>query len=109
MEAIILEPKNKEELEAVKKTIKEMGVISYSVSIEKKELLKKFKRIHSLEKGGFTDYNLMELSNKKDRREIARYKLATLPKRNSKTKANMELINEVLWDIRKPKNARKKV
>jgi hypothetical protein len=45
MEAIIVEPKNKEELDAVKETIKQMGALSYSISSSRKKYLTRLKKI----------------------------------------------------------------
>ncbi|MDQ2719986.1 MAG: hypothetical protein M3Z26_09560 [Bacteroidota bacterium] len=109
MEVILLEPKNKEELNAVKKTIKRMGIQSFIVSDENVKYLTSLKKKNEGEKGKFIDTDLERINNKEERIQSARYKLATLPKRNPKIKANMQLINESLQDIRKPKNARKKI
>jgi hypothetical protein len=54
------------------------------------------------------DQEFVKLNNKEDRKQLARYKLATLSKRNPKATASMELINEILRDIRKSDNAKKK-
>lgn len=106
MEAIILEPKNMDELHAVKKAIKEIGISSFSISDSEKKYLSKLKRATSA-KGKYIDPELEQM-NKKDRVQLAKYKLATLSKRNPKASASMELINEVLHDIRKPIHGKKK-
>jgi hypothetical protein len=106
MEAIILEPKNIDELKAVRKAIKEIGIRSFRINDSEKIYLLKLKKSDYV-KGKFIDSEL-ESKNKKDRVQLAKYKLATLSKRNPKASASMELINEVIEDIRKPINAKKK-
>lgn len=108
MEAIIVEPKNKEELDAVKKTIKQLGIRSYSISSSRKIYLTKLKKNDSDENREFIDKELIKMDNKEDRKQRARYKLATLSKRNPNATASMDLINKVLKDIRKSDNDEKK-
>lgn len=107
METIILEPKNKEELDALKRTIKRMGIRSYSISSSNKKYLTRLKEVDA-ENNEFKDPDIEKLTNKEERVQLARYKLATLSKRNQKATASMELINEVLQDVRKSNNAKKK-
>jgi 3-dehydroquinate dehydratase len=107
MEAIILEPKNKDELKAVRKAINEIGVRSFSISDSDKKYFSKLNKMNSADKANYIDEEF-ESRTKKERIQLARYKLSTLSKRNPKATASMQLINEVLQDIRKPANAKKK-
>ena len=102
MEAIILEPKNKEELEAVKKTIKRMGIKSYSISNKNKKQLAELKS-SDVETKELNSKEITNKANKKERLKSARHKLSTLSKRNPKATASMKLINEVLDGLRKSK------
>ena len=88
MEAIILEPKNIDELHAVKKVIKEIGISSFTISDSEKKYLSKLKKA-TYAKGKYLDPELEQM-NKKDRVQLAKYKLATLSKRNQKATASME-------------------
>jgi len=107
MEAIILEPKNKDELNAVKKTLKKMGIKSYSVSDSDKKFLSGLQLIEDFSIEKLPEEKRKQL-NKEERNQIARYNLATLAKQNPKATASMKLINKVLHDIRNPNNAKKK-
>jgi hypothetical protein len=83
MEAIISEPKNKDELQAVRKAIKEIGVRPFSISDSDKKYFSKLNKVNSAHKANFIDEEL-ESKTKKERVELAGYKLSTLSKRIQK-------------------------
>ena len=108
MEAIVLEPKNKKELDAIKETLKHMGIRSFSVSNENKKYLESLKIIKMHSEVDLNDPDVIKKMSKEERIQLARYNLSTLALRNHKATASMELINEVLHEIRKSKNGKKK-
>lgn len=92
----------------VKEPSKHIGIRSFSISNENKKYLESLKIIKMYSEEDLNDPDVIKQMSREKRSQWAHYNLSTLSLHNPKATASMELINEVLHNIRKSKNGRKK-